>query len=86
MLGATYAAYMLFFVVGGGAPLFHRARDISFEVLVSRRLYAIEFWVIIGGLGLYLAVTEMLPRKMSLKQTGEQLSNPDSQGPTPAGR
>lgn len=65
LLGAAYAAYMVFFVVGGGAPLFQRAKDISFEVLVARRLYAIETWIILVGLGLYLAITEILPRKLS---------------------
>jgi hypothetical protein len=65
LLGAGYAAYMIFFVVGGGAPLFQRAKDISIEILLKRRLYAIETWVIIGGLAVYLAVTEILPRKLA---------------------
>lgn len=65
LIGALYAAYMLFFVVGGGAPLFHRAKDIPYEILVSRRLYAIEFWIIFIGLGIYLAVTEILPWKLT---------------------
>jgi len=65
VLGATYAAYMVFFVIGGGAPLFQRAKNIPIEILIARRLYAIEAWIILVGLGLYLAVTEILPRKLS---------------------
>ena len=30
--------------------------------MVTRRLYAIEFWISTAGLALYLAVTEYLPR------------------------
>jgi hypothetical protein len=61
-----YSAYQLFFVVGGGGPLFNRARDISFELLVKRRLYAIEAWIALAGLSIYLAITEILPRKKAL--------------------
>ena len=57
-----YSTYQLFFVVGGGGPLFHRAQEISFELLVKRRLYAIETWVAMAGLSIYLAITEILPR------------------------
>lgn len=57
-----YSAYQLFFVVGGGSPLFHRAQEISFELLVKRRLYAIETWIAIAGLSIYLAITEIIPR------------------------
>jgi len=61
-----YSAYQLFFVVGGGGPLFNRAREISFELLVKRRLYAIEAWIAMAGLSIYLAITEILPRKKAL--------------------
>jgi hypothetical protein len=60
--GFLYAGYMLFFVVGGGGPLFRRALDTPAETLVLRRLYAIEAWVAIAGLAIYLGVTEILPR------------------------
>ncbi len=61
-----YSAYQLFFVVGGGGPLFNRAREISFELLVKRRLYAIEALIALAGLSIYLAITESLPRKKAL--------------------
>ena len=63
--GILYAAYMLFFVVGGGGPLFGRAGELPAETIVLRRLYAIEAWVAIGGLAIYLGVTEILPRAIA---------------------
>ena len=57
-----YSAYQLFFVVGGGGPLFYRVQEISFELLVTRRLYAIEAWIAMAGLSIYLAITEIYPR------------------------
>ncbi len=57
-----YCAYQLFFIVGGGGPLFHRVQEISFELLVTRRLYAIETWIAMAGLSIYLAITEINPR------------------------
>jgi hypothetical protein len=37
-------------------PLLGRANDIPFELLASRRLYAIETWIAITGLAIYLAI------------------------------
>lgn len=57
-----YSAYQLFFVVGGGGPLFNRAQEISFELLVKRRLYGIECWIAMAGFSIYLALTEIVPK------------------------
>lgn len=61
-----YAAYMIFEVLqpetGGGGPLWERAKTIPHELMVTRRLYAIEFWLATGGLAIYLAITEIKPR------------------------
>jgi len=65
LVGIIYGTYMVFFVIGGGYPLFQRAREIPTEVLLQRRLFAIETWVAVGGLSVYLAITEILPRKLS---------------------
>jgi hypothetical protein len=65
VLGITYGAYMFFLVVGGGPPLFQRAKYISPDVMLARRLYAIETWIITAGLTTYLALTEILPRRLS---------------------
>lgn len=62
LLEIVYAGYMVFFKVGGGGPLFGRANAVSFEIMVTRRLYAIECWIAIAGLSIYLAVTEFYPR------------------------
>ncbi len=60
-----YAAYMVFFVVkpeGHSGPLGAAANAIPFEMMVTRRLYAIEFWIAVAGLAIYLAITEIGPR------------------------
>ncbi len=59
-----YGFYMVFFVIGGSRwPLFMRAVDTPVEVILRRRLYAIETWIAIGALVIYLGITEVLPRK-----------------------
>jgi len=61
-----YGFYMVFFVVGGGHwPLMARAIETPMEVILKRRLYAIEVWVAISGLVIYLALTEFLPQKLN---------------------
>jgi len=62
----AYGAYMVFFVVTGSAPgpLFGEATQLPFEQMMVRRQYALETWVAIGGLSLYLAITEILPRRL----------------------
>ena len=62
LLEIFYAAYMVFFKVGGGGPLMGRANSVSFELMVTRRLYAIECWIATAGLAVYLAITVMYPR------------------------
>ena len=47
---------------GTTGPLWGVARDIPFEHMVARRLYALEVWVSAAGLAVYLALTEYLPR------------------------
>ena len=63
-----YASYQIFVVLApegaGAGPLWGAARDLPFELLVVRRLYALEVWVSTAGLAVYLAVTEVLPRRL----------------------
>lgn len=70
-----YGIYMVFFVIGGRRwPLFAEAVNTPIEVILKRRLYAIETWIAMTGLGIYVAVTEMLPRlvkKWLLDQGGK---------------
>ena len=65
LTGMLYAGYMVMFVVGdgGGLPLFGAAKEMAFETLATRRLYAIEFWLIFTGFALYLTLTGVLPGK-----------------------
>jgi len=63
-----YAAYMVFVVFapeGVSGPLYEVARSVPFEDMVTRRLYAIEFWIATVGLSIYLAITEIAPRLRS---------------------
>jgi len=62
----AYGSAMVFFVVtpGGSGPLMARAKDVPFELMATRRLYALETWVAICGLSIYVGVTEVLPRRL----------------------
>ena len=65
-----YAGYMVFAVLqpeGHSGPLMGQATQIPFELMVTRRLYALECWVATAGLAIYLAITEVAPRMRSLK-------------------
>ncbi len=58
----VYSVFMVFFVIGGGKwPLLRRAVETPVEVILKRRLYAIEAWIAIGALAIYLAITVFLP-------------------------
>jgi hypothetical protein len=58
ILEIGYGMYQTFFVLGNGTfgPLFGASTTISFELMVTRRLYAIETWIAIMGLSIYLAI------------------------------
>lgn len=42
--------------------LFGEAQTMGFEDMVTRRLYAMETWIAIAALSVYLAITEIAPR------------------------
>ena len=66
----VYCGYLIFTVLqpeGHSGPLMGQATQIPFELMVTRRLYAIECWVATAGLAIYLAITELAPRMRSLK-------------------
>ncbi len=77
-----YGYYMVFFVIGGGfSPLFRRATATPVEVILKRRLYAVEVWVGFSGLAVYLALTELLPRKLpQLLSPSEETDGEDTEG------
>ena len=66
----VYASYMLFgvFSGGGSGPLMGRATEVSFELMMTRRMYATEFWIATAGLAVYLALTEIGPRMKRYRQ------------------
>jgi len=62
ILEIGYGLYIVFSVVGGSRwPLMARAVETPIEVVLKRRLYAIETWITIAGLAIYLALTVFLP-------------------------
>lgn len=67
-----YASYQVFFVVvppgHPGGPLFGAAEGLDHELMVTRRLYALEGWVAFGALAVYLAVTEVGPRRARARE------------------
>jgi hypothetical protein len=74
-----YGFYMVFFAAGGvDYPLFRRATETPIEIILRRRLYGIETWIAITGLSLYLAVTEIYPRR---RRRAAALAAPMAQGP-----
>lgn len=67
VLQVLYGFYMVFFIIGGTRyPLFRQAAGTPIEVILKRRLYAIETWIAMVGLALYLGVTEVIPRKFHI--------------------
>ena len=56
---------------GAGGPLFERALEIPHEQMVTRRLYAMEFWIAAAGLAIYLALTEIGPRLKQFRSGGK---------------
>ena len=60
-----HASYIIFSVLKPaeiGGPLMEQAKTIDLDLMTRRRLYAIECWLAISGLAIYLAITEMAPR------------------------
>lgn len=72
VLEISYGFYMVFFTIGGGKwPLFARAVKIPIEVILKRRLYSVETWIAIAGLAVYLAITEILPKRITIQREEE---------------
>jgi len=61
-----YAGWVVLVVLappgGAAGPLGSAARDVPMDLLLRRRLYAIEAWIAFGALAIYLGVTEIGPR------------------------
>ncbi len=63
IMSALYAAFQLFGAFNnseGSIILFKSAKNISFEHLVSRRLYALEFWLIATCYIIYLGMRKKI--------------------------
>lgn len=64
LIEIVYCSIQVFVVLNAGTvgPLFGAALDMDMDLFLKRRLYAIETWIAIGGLAIYLAITELAPR------------------------
>jgi hypothetical protein len=67
----AYAAWMVFVVFApeSPGPLFDAALTMPHEAMVTRRLYASEFWIACVGLSLYLGITEIAPALRDRERT-----------------
>ena len=58
--GFFSALYMVYIVYAppskGIGPLFKRAKELPHEFMVTRRLYALEAWIIFGALSIFWAI------------------------------
>ncbi|MFK7927921.1 MAG: hypothetical protein AB8H79_07015 [Myxococcota bacterium] len=57
---------------GSGLPLFGAATSVPQELLLARRLYAIEGWIAFGALAVYLGITEILPARQRAQTAAAQ--------------
>lgn len=63
-----YGGWQVFVVLapeGVVGPMFGAAARVPYELMMARRMYALEAWVAFLGLAVYLGVTEVLPRRRS---------------------
>jgi hypothetical protein len=74
----VYGAVQTFFILvpedGLPGPLLGRSIDIPHELLVARRLYAIETWIAITGLVIYLAISYKPQLHQALKRAEKKKS------------
>lgn len=56
VLEIAYGAIQVFFILGGGGILFGGSETVDQDLFVRRRLYAIETWIAVTGLAIYLAI------------------------------
>lgn len=72
-----YASYMVFMVLrpkGVSGPLWGAAMKLVEQqpnLMLTRRAYATETWLAIGGLAIYLAITEIGPRMWGVAPSPE---------------
>lgn len=72
----VYISWQVFVVLqpeGTVGPVFGAAKTMDPALFAARRAYAVEGWLAFIGLAIYLAVTEVLPRRVRLAAP----ANPD---------
>ncbi len=52
-------------------PLLGASTTLDYETMMIRRAYALETWVAITGLSIYLALTEIMPRMKKIREQKE---------------
>ncbi len=67
ILNGAYQVSFVYTVKGHSFPLLGASSELSYENMMIRRAYAIETWIAITGLSIYLAITEINPRLKKLR-------------------
>lgn len=66
ILNGAYQISFVYTAKGHTWPLLGASSELDYETMMIRRAYALETWVAITGLSIYLAITELVPRMKKL--------------------
>ncbi|MHA1147877.1 MAG: hypothetical protein ACTSR8_06490 [Promethearchaeota archaeon] len=66
ILNGVYQVSFVYTIEGHTWPLLGTSSELDYETMMIRRAYAIETWIAITGLSIYLAITEIYPRMKKL--------------------
>jgi len=68
ILNGAYQISFVYTVEGYTWPLLDASASLDYETMMIRRAYAIETWIAISALCIYLAITEINPRMKKLRE------------------
>jgi len=68
ILNGMYQVSFVYTVEGHTWPLLDASASLDYETMMVRRAYAIETWIAISALCIYLAITEINPRMKRLRE------------------
>ena len=76
--GMSQVFFVLFPPGGAPGPLFLSSTEISYELMMARRMYAIETWIAIVGLAVYIAIIYKHKFIKEKKVAGEKIESNNS--------
>ncbi len=68
VLNGVYQISFVYTVEGLTWPLLGASAGLDHETMMVRRAYALETWIAITGLCIYLALTEIMPRLKKIRE------------------